>query len=134
MYLQQLNQLEKENFLELAYLLANIDKEFANEEKLQFLQYRYEMHLHEDDYNMKEKSIDVILEELSESEESIKKIITFELIGLALSDKNLRVQEIEMLKQVRTYFNISEEAFNKMQNKIEELQKLYFEVNELLSI
>lgn len=134
MYLQQLNQSEKENFLELAYLFADIDNEFADEEKLQILQYRYEMHLHEDDYNIKGKNIDIILQELSESEDNIKKIITFELVGLALSDKNLRVQEIEMLKQVRTYFNISEETFTKMQNKIEELQKLYFDVNELLSI
>jgi len=134
MYLQQLNQTEKENFLELAYLLANVDDEFAAKEKLQILQYRYEMHLHEDDYSIKKKNIDVILHELSESEANIKKIITFELIGLALSDKNLRVQEIELLSKARTQFNISEELFEKMQDKIENLQKLYFDVNELLSI
>ena len=134
MYLQQLNQAEQENFLELAIILANVDNELATEEELQILQYRYEMHLHEEDYAIKNKKVDDILQQLSESEINIQKIITFELIGLAFSDKKLKVQEIELLSTIRKRFDIDEELFNKMQDKIKSLQKLYLDVNELLSV
>ena len=134
MYLQQLNQVEKENFLELATILANVDNELASEEKLQILQYRYEMHLHEEDYIIKNKKVDDILQKLSKCEKDIQKIITFELIGLAFSDQKLKVQETELLSIISKHFDINEELFNEMQDKIKSLQKIYLDVNELLSI
>jgi tellurite resistance protein len=105
MFLKSLSQREKEAFLELAYYMANIDGDFAKEEREMIDFYLLEMEI-EDNITLNSiRSLDEILGEF-QSQYS-KKVAMLEIIGIVYSDDILDESEDEVLREMARRFNFS---------------------------
>ena len=96
MYLALLKQNEKENFLKLAVVLSSVDGNFGKEEHFMISQYCDEMGIENHIPTDIEKDL-VINDIANDTTEQNKKIIIFELIGLAMSDKNFDEAEESLI-------------------------------------
>ena len=85
MFLNQLNESEKEAFLSLGVHASNADGDFAEEEKAMLQEYCKEMDIDSFDVN-NVKSMDEIISLFASSEVTIKRIVLLEILGLLLSD------------------------------------------------
>ena len=96
MYLALLKQNEKENFLKLAVTLSASDGNFSEEEHFMISQYCDEMGIDNNIPTNIEK--DLIFDEIANNSSlQNKKIIIFELLGLAMSDKKYDKTEEELI-------------------------------------
>ena len=129
MYLRLLSKREKELFIGLAQHLILADGENSVEEEKMILEYCEEMHIpyEKDSIKMTEKEI---IEELAIiSTFQAKKIISFELMGLALVDKCYHEKEQEMIQGMNKCLKIDDDferkckeliiGYIKLQNEIE---------------
>lgn len=98
MFLKELNNDEKRAFANLIYNLAEIDKKIAKNEKKLIKEYLKELEIKEDGFS--KLSYTEIMYVLTKSSERVKKIIYFELLGLALVDGNYEEKEIDYLDKV----------------------------------
>lgn len=127
MLLHLFNQREKEFFLELAYLVAKIDNEFAEEEKIIIQQYRREMNLEDIIVNSEKHSIEEILEFFKDSLIKIQRSIFIEIYALTLSDNKLQKEEENVLDLMQKKFSISDSIKCKTIKVVNDLNKLYQE-------
>lgn len=105
MFLNELNKTEAGAFINLVSQFANIDNEFAKEEKQVIHDYLNELSLNKDD--VEELSLDNILATLKTSNDRVKRIIYFELVGLALVDGEYEDHEVDFLDNIASELNIS---------------------------
>ncbi len=108
MFLAKLNKEEGENFLELCFHLANVDGEYHQYEKNLLHLYAEEMRLY--NYCLKKKADkDTLIKYFSSKSEETRKIVYFELTGMAFIDGKYEKNEIHLLKEIQQAFNISDE-------------------------
>lgn len=108
MYLSLLNPEEKNLFLELAVTIAAADGDFSSDEKIMVQAYCNEMQISYDE-EIKPHALDELLFALQEkSSERTKKIIVFELIGLAMSDKKYDESEKDIILKLQKEFNLTQ--------------------------
>ena len=88
MYLAQLTENQKRLFLGLAYHIASADGNYSDDENLMIKSYCAEMNIEFDLNNLSAQPDEIIARIKAECEEKSRKIIIFELIGLALVDHN----------------------------------------------
>ncbi len=112
MYLTLLDEKEKESFLGLAYNLAAADGNYSDEEKAMIRSYCQEMQFEFDDTKMVKETSELLNAINSGSNTKIKKIIIFELIGLAMADGGYDKDEKELINLAEKQFGI-EEGFAK---------------------
>ncbi|MGG7060004.1 hypothetical protein ACQPUY_16030 [Clostridium nigeriense] len=105
MFLKELNKDESMCFLNLVSIFAKVDNKFAKEEKVLVDEYREELGIHTEE--IKTIEYDEIINILKESSDRSKKIIYFELVGLALVDGEYEDEEIDFLEKIATEFNIT---------------------------
>lgn len=104
MFLHELNKEESIAFINLVKEFANIDEIFANEEKKLIDDYIKELSLEECDvYKL---TLEEIEKTLRDSSDRVKKIIYFELVGLALVDGEYEHKEKVFLNNLAYSFNI----------------------------
>ena len=105
MFLNELNKDESICFLNLVSIFSNVDNKFAREEKVLVDEYREELGI----YNKEIKTMeyDEIISTLKNSSDKAKRIIYFELVGLALVDGEYEDEEIDFLEKVASELNIS---------------------------
>ena len=116
MYLSLLKETEKELFLCLAYDLSSVDDVLGEEEKQMLKLYCDEMEI--EDYNLVTTNRNEIVQEIAvESTQKNKKIIIFELIGLAICDDNYDATEKSFIVNLAEYCT-SATMFNKFSNCI----------------
>jgi len=125
MYLRRLNREEQNNFLELAYCAANYNDKFADEQKGLINEYRTEMLLDEDEYEIQEKEIDNILNFFEDSSEEIKNAVFLEIIALILSDNIYDDKEQEVISIIEEHLEISEGKHDEAVKWVEDMQELY---------
>ena len=104
MFLEELNKGESVAFVNLVKKLAMVDRVFAREERKLIKEYISELKLKNED--VKDMTLDVIMEQLKDSTDRIKTIIYFELVGLALVDGKYDEKEIDFLDEVAEKLNI----------------------------
>lgn len=104
MFLNELSKKEAMAFINLVKEFANIDEIFAKEEKGLIEEYTKELALESE--NIKTFSMAEIEEVLKDSTERAKKIIYFELVGLALVDGEFEHKEKVFLNNLAYSFNI----------------------------
>lgn len=104
MFLKELNKDEANAFLNLVSIFARIDNEFAKEEKALLDEYKEELGLV--DYGIKEMVYEDIIESLKSSSDRAKRIIYFELVGLALVDGEYEDEEVDFLEKIAAEFSI----------------------------
>ena len=105
MFLNELKRDEAIAFLELVNQMANVDEVFAKEEKELIEDYKEELKLPKD-YEMKNISYEDIMKMLSKATVRNKRIIYFEILGLALIDGDYEAREIELLEKIEKDLNI----------------------------
>lgn len=104
MFLHELNKEESIAFINLVKEFANIDEIFANEEKKLIDDYIKELSLEE--CNVYKLTLEEIEKTLRDSSDRVKKIIYFELVGLALVDGEYEHKEKVFLNNLAYSFNI----------------------------
>lgn len=105
MYLGMLSSEEKKLFLQLAISIASVDGDYSDVEKAMINSYCLEMGVNNSVENY--ESISSIIERFNTiSTEQIKRIVLFETIGLALSDRNYDKNEEKMITDIAKTFNI----------------------------
>lgn len=105
MFLKELNKEEAICFLNLVSIFTRVDDNFAKEEKVLVDEYKEELGL----TNHEIKSIDYsdIIKTLKNSSEKSKRIVYFELVGLALVDGDYENEEVDFLEKLSVEFEIS---------------------------
>lgn len=104
MFLKELNKDEANAFLNLVSIFARIDNEFAKEEKALLDEYKEELGLVDSEIN--EMVYEDIIESLKSSSDRAKRIIYFELVGLALVDGEYEEEEVDFLEKIAAEFSI----------------------------
>lgn len=105
MFLNELNKNEAVAFVNVVSEFANIDNTFAKEEKEVLDGYLEELKLDKD--SVGKMNFDDSLKTLNESNDRIKKIVYFELIGIALVDGEYQDKEVDFLDDIANKFEIS---------------------------
>lgn len=104
MFLKELNKDEANAFFNLVSIFARIDNEFAKEEKVLLDEYKEELGLVDSEIN--EMVYEDIIESLKSSSDRAKRIIYFELVGLALVDGEYEEEEVDFLEKIAAEFSI----------------------------
>jgi hypothetical protein len=129
MYLTMLNVKQQKLFAGLAYNVAISDGVFSDEEKELIKSYESEMGIV---LNLKDidTNIDNIISEINiNCNLKEKKIIVFEIIGLAMSDYNYDDGERDIVRKALDTFGLDEEFGNFCERKLSEYLKLQEELN-----
>lgn len=133
MYLSLLREDEKNLFLGLAYKVSNIDGDFGDMEKLMIDSYCEEMKIINNIEFYNECHIEEIEKSIVEKcDMKTKKIIIFEIIGLATSDGKYDVEEKEYISKLAEKFMIESGYINKCENIINEYMSFQNKINMLV--
>jgi hypothetical protein len=132
MFLDLLETKEQEKFLELAYFVANYNDDFAEEQQQLINEYRKEMLLTEDEYQIKGKEEKNIIKDFSKYEEDKKKMIYIETISLLLSDNKFDEKEKEIAEYIKNEFDLSQTFYDKAFNWVKDMFELYNRVDDLV--
>ena len=131
MYLTFLTEQEKIYFLGLAYNIAISDGEYSNEEKNIIDNYCKEMNI-----NFTNKMIqptDFLISKLSlTSDERTKKIILFEIIGLAMIDNHFDNEEKNIIDKMILDFKLNESLKLKYEELVNKYMCLQNEINQFV--
>lgn len=132
MYLSLLNEKQKNLFLGFAYHLSNIDGDFSDSERQMLDSYCVEMNVEFSDGYRKEP-----LEELKNTAKSIfdeksAKIVLFELIGLAMADKNYDDSERNLISELAEQFSVSQYFLEKCESLLSEYFDFQTKLNDFV--
>lgn len=105
MFLKEFNKEEAKAFINLVNQFANVDDNFVKEEEKLIKEYKNELNI-EEDYNLV-LAYDDVISILRRSSERIKKIVYFELVGLALIDGNYEDIEVDFLDKIAIDLDIN---------------------------
>ena len=130
MLLGKLNKDEQTIFMQLSNIIIKSDLEITGAEEKLFSEYESEMGKPFNGYLEKEFNLIDVLSLTEKYNEKVKKVIFFELLGLALCDGNFVNSEKNVIDKIRTSFGISMESQKDMIITIDKLMKLYKEISE----
>ena len=129
MFLALLSGNQKRLFMSLAYDLAISDDDFSENEKMAIKEYSREMEI-EMKLEEADKDINHVISEMNNiCGEREKKIIVFEIIGLAMADHNYDDGEREIVKKALSIFELEQGFGDYCEKKLSE----YFELQEELN-
>lgn len=105
MFLNELSKSEAISFLNLVSIFAKVDNKFSKEEKILLDEYKEELGILNEEIEIKE--YDEIIPIIKQIDIRKRKIIYFELVGLALVDGEYENQEIDFLEDLASELEIS---------------------------
>jgi tellurite resistance protein len=132
MYLALLDKEEKELFLGLAFDLAAADGNYSDEEKAMMDAYCQEMQITFDKEAMVQTEDDIIASFKNKSDNKAKKILIFELIGLALADGNYDASEKALVSKLEKEFEMEDGFADKCENILMEYLAFQGKINQLI--
>ena len=109
MFFSFLTEQEKENLIELAYIVAHSDNNLAEQEIAIIENLKKEANLNV--YELQFKSFDKILEELDTCSIVSKASILLELLNIVVADADYNINEQKMIEKIREKWAISDEQF-----------------------
>lgn len=129
MYLSLLSTEQKKLFLSLAYNLAAADGDFSDTERQVIKSYSMEM-----DMEIKMEDFDTDMNRVLSNINSIcsireKKIIVFEMIGLAMADHNYNCGEREIVRKALSIFGLESNFGDYCVKKLTEYFNLQNDLN-----
>lgn len=130
MYLSLLEEEKKRVFLELAYEMAFLDNDFSEKEQLMIESYCNEMQIDVPSVIRARSMADLIETIKEEWEEREKKIVLFEIIGLAMIDGNYDEKERKSIASMTEVFGLRD----KFRDECEILLKEYVEMQSRMNI
>ena len=130
MFLISMSIDEKERFLELAYKLAQVDGNYAEEEEEIINSYKAELGI----TNIGDTgSIDELIAFFATRNEPVKKIVLFELYGMMCADRKIKEAEKDVFEKLKTKFGVSEKLIRQIIEVADELQAVYDKVYDILA-
>ena len=135
MYLMKLSENAKKSFLELAYLVAAVDNDFSDEEKIVMEAYKKELQI---DYDLDAMDGNINLETVirilcQDANEAEKKIIVFEIIGLAMTDNLYDDEEKKTVKMLNEAFQLDETYPSSCESLINQYIELQTQIDALVT-
>lgn len=130
MFLNSMSTDEKERFLELAYKLAQVDGDYAEEEEEIINSYKAELGISDIGDT---GSIDELIDFFATRNEPVKKIVLFELYGMICADSKIEESEKDVFEKLKTKFDLSEELVKRVTEVAGELQAVYDKVYDILA-
>lgn len=129
MYLSLLNTEQKKLFLSLAYNLATSDGDFSENERQVIKSYSVELEM---ELNLKD--VDRDLSRVIQNINLIcgfreKKIIVFEMVGLAMADYSFDTGERAIVKKAISVFDLDSDFGDYCENKLTEYFNLQNDLN-----
>ncbi|MCX7694306.1 MAG: hypothetical protein N2Z71_01130 [Caloramator sp.] len=133
MFLKYLSEREQQLFLELCNLVMKSDLKIEKEEMDLISEYRFEMGLYEEDYQIRGISYEEVVNELKEKSNlsNIKKIM-FELIALVKVDNYEDDREIELIEKIKNDFKLDSDMIKSISNVLDELKNVYKKVFDIV--
>jgi tellurite resistance protein len=132
MYLSLLNAKQKKLFLSLAFNLSNSDGNFSDAEKDVVESYFKEMNIRIE-LNEVDTDMQRVMEEINVfCEPKEKRIIVFELIGLAMADLKYDEAERTIISEAIEIFNMKPDFKDFCERKLFEYLKIQEEINEAI--
>lgn len=132
MFLEILNEKEKELFLSLAYDLSAADKDFSPEERELISGACREMNI-AFDMDKVELSVDKVIEQInSVCSLQSKKVMIFEAMRLAASDEEYDDDERKIISDALAKFGLGKEYHDKCEAIINEYAALQYKMQELV--
>jgi hypothetical protein len=132
MYLQFLKENDKENFLSLAHGVSLLDGALGNEEQQMLDSYCSEMGVS----NKLLQSIvpldTAVINLTNDSSPLTKRIVIFELVGLAMSDGIYDKVEKEFIVSLISKFNLTNDYLSKCESYISDYMLLQAKINTLV--
>lgn len=130
MYLSLLSTEQKKLFISIAFNLADSDGEFSKNEKQVIESYSKEMEM-----TIKREEVDTDMNRVISNINAIcsvreKKIIVFEMIGLAMADSNYDEGERKIVRDVLSVFGLEHTYADYCEKKLSEYFELQHELNE----
>jgi len=130
MFLNSMSTDEKERFLELAYKLAQIDRNYAEEEEEIINSYKAELGITDIGDT---GSVDELIDFFATKDEPVKKIVLFELYGMICADSKIEESEKDVFEKIKTKFGISESLVKQIVEVADELQAVYDKIYDILA-
>ena len=134
MYLNRLSYDKRKAFLSIAVSLVNSDGDFSEDEQTTLREYCGELLIpFEDVFTTSGKSLDVPADFLNNTcSEEEKKIVVFELVGLAFADGEYRFKERTIIEIIAHKFCLSDDFLAYCEEFVVKLGELQREINTLL--
>lgn len=130
MFLQELNEMERKKFLELAVHGMKVNNEL-HESQLEIIDtFKLEMGL--EAYEVTDTNIDDILSFFVDSTKSVKKIVFIELFGVLLSDGVFDDMEKELVQLCSNKWSFHNSEINKMKRWVKDFNDLLSEGYEYI--
>ncbi len=132
MFLSMLNNSQKQLFLGLAYNVAAIDGDYSKIEEDMMQSYCHEMQV-EFELDKINLEIESIRNEINaECGMRAKKIIIFEVIGLAMSDNNYDTSERELIQSTMDVFGIPKDFDKACESTLNEYIEFQNRLNSIV--
>ena len=106
MFLNRLSDSNKEAFVELAYKLAYVNRDFPTVQQKLLGRYKEECGVH---FIPNTSTKEELIAHFGKEDEAIKRIVYYEIYMLLISDEKIDQDEMKALETMRSAFNISEE-------------------------
>ena len=133
MYLDVLNDKEKELFLSFAYNLSAADKDFSPEERILISACCREMGI-EFDMGKINLSIDETIDAINKNcSQQVKKVIIFEAIRLAVVDSEYDDDERKIIHRAVDTFGLDAAYHDKCENVLNDYFSLLDKITEIVS-
>lgn len=132
MYLSILKEEEKKSFLDFVYYVAASDGSVGDEEKNIIGAYCNEMMI-EPVYDKPEMSCTQVVDNISNTATvNEKKIIIFEILGLAMADNRYEESEKNMIHEAAKKFGLSDEFVVQCEQTLNEYISFQSKINNLI--
>lgn len=132
MFLNELNDKEKKNFLELAYHAMTVDDNIDHRENEIFQNFRAELRLSETEYQIANKQVKAIITEFQASKKRVKKIVLFELWGIILADEAYSQAERELIGELAAAWNLKQFEVTKAKRWVQDFNEMLGEAYRFL--
>ena len=128
MFLNRLDDNEKQAFLTIAHHVAQSDEEFSSEERVIIAQYCMEMQTPDVDYDSETFDLTGVLKQFSREH---RNIVLLELTALAQADGKVSDKEEEILNKIVQRFETSPHLFFVFKEWAKNMMSLYLQGDAL---
>ncbi|MBP3417205.1 MAG: hypothetical protein J6K76_07525 [Spirochaetaceae bacterium] len=125
MFLNLLNEKEKEIFMQLAVAVIHADGKLEESEKIFLDDYAHEMNISDFDVYKKPESVEHLVGEITtNSSNTVKRIFLLELAALARTDGDFAQSERELIQLIAEKLNISDGLLQDCENLLKEYESI----------
>lgn len=130
MFLQQLNEVEKTAFLELALTVANANGVFDDSEQMMIESYLTEMDLNIDIKTLEIRPFQDIINVFQD--EKVQRIVFMETLAVAFADGIYHEEQKSHIHELKEHFSISDIDYESFKTWISKMNSLYVQAVELI--